>query len=282
MAWLTRESAPLPKTQRKESPDGLWEKCKNCSEIILWTDIKNNLYVCPKCDFHYYLPADERIKSLLDKNSFKEYNTELKSVDPLDFCDTKPYKDRLEATIKKVGRNDAIVTGRGSLSQIPVHMGVFDFKFMGGSMGSVVGEKITRLLQQAAKKNEPAIIVSASGGARMQEGIVSLMQMSKTCAAVAVLRDKGIPFLSILANPTTGGVAASFAMLGDVNIAEPRALIGFAGPRVIEQTLRQKLPQGFQKSEFLLEHGMVDMICHRKNLKERLTNILDILYRPKD
>jgi acetyl-CoA carboxylase carboxyl transferase subunit beta len=277
VAWLNREKAPVKKGERKDTPDGLWERCVNCSEIILRKDFEANQNVCPKCNHHFPLPAPARIKKFLDPNSFEEYDADLASPDPLKFIDSKAYKSRLEDMHKRLGQHDAIFCGRGTLHEIPVQLGVFDFRFMGGSMGSVVGEKIARLYKRSAENNEPAIIFSSSGGARMQEGILSLMQMAKTCTALAQLREAGVPYISVLCHPTTGGVAASFAMLGDVNIGEPNALIGFAGPRVIEQTVREVLPEGFQRSEYLLEHGMLDMICHRENLRPTISKILGIL-----
>jgi len=219
----------------------------------------------------------ERIHSLMDEGTFVEEDANLRSSDPLKFSDSKAYSKRLEEQHKKTGRWDAFVSGRGTINGRPVHLGVFDFQFMGGSMGSVVGEKIARLFLRAAKSKQPAIVVSSSGGARMQEGLVSLMQMAKTCAAVSKMRDAGVPYISVLCHPTTGGVAASFAMLGDINIGEPNALIGFAGPRVIEQTIRAQLPEGFQRSEYLLEHGMLDLISHRDSLRMTLSRVLDIL-----
>lgn len=277
MAWLEREKAPIAKSERIDTPDGLWEKCVNCSEIILKRELYDNLNVCPKCDHHYPLPVWERIHSVMDEGSFVECDANLKSSDPLEFTDSKSYASRLEDQFKKTGRRDAFVSGRGTLSGRGLHIGVFDFQFMGGSMGSVVGEKIARLFVRAAKAKEPAVVVSSSGGARMQEGLISLMQMAKTCAAVAKMREAGVPYISILCHPTTGGVAASFAMLGDINIGEPNALIGFAGPRVIEQTIRAQLPEGFQRSEYLLEHGMLDLICHRDSMRMTLARLLDIL-----
>ncbi len=277
LAWLNRDKAPLGQNQKTDTPDGLWEKCDHCGEIALSRDFYENQNVCPKCNFHFYLPVADRIKFLLDANTFEEYDTHLKSSDPLKFKDTKRYEDRLNATIAKTGRYDAFTAGRGLLNNRPVQIGLFDFEFMGGSMGAVVGEKIVRLFDRAAQAREVAIIFSSSGGARMHEGLVSLMQMAKTCAALGRLRELGVPFISVLTHPTTGGVAASFAMLGDINIGEPGALIGFAGPRVIEQTIGQKLPDGFQRSEFLMEHGMLDMICERERLRPTLTSILEIL-----
>ncbi|MCX6105777.1 MAG: acetyl-CoA carboxylase, carboxyltransferase subunit beta [Proteobacteria bacterium] len=277
MAWLNREKAPLTKGQRTDTPDGLWERCTNCSEIILKRDFSLNQNVCTKCGHHFSLPAVERIQHFLDPDSFEEMDAELCSTDPLKFSDNKAYSVRLAETYKRTGQFDAFFAGRGRLSGRSVQLGVFDFQFMGGSMGSVVGEKIARLYLRAAAQREPAIIFSSSGGARMQEGILSLMQMAKTCAALAKLREARVPFISVLTHPTTGGVAASFATLGDVNIGEPGALIGFAGPRVIQQTIREKLPEGFQRSEYLLEHGMLDMICDRESLRPQVTKILGML-----
>jgi acetyl-CoA carboxylase carboxyl transferase subunit beta len=277
VAWLNRDKAPLGKNQRTDTPDGLWERCDQCGEIALARDFYANQNVCPKCNFHFYLPVGDRIKFLLDEDTFEEFDGSLCSNDPLEFQDTKTYKDRLIATRKQTGRNDAFIAGRGLLNNRPIQLGIFDFEFMGGSMGAVVGEKIVRLFERAAKTREVAVIFSSSGGARMHEGLVSLMQMAKTCAALGRLRDQGVPFISVLTHPTTGGVAASFAMLGDINLAEPGALIGFAGPRVIEQTIGQTLPEGFQRSEFLLEHGMLDLICERDRLRPTLTSILEIL-----
>ena len=251
-------------------PEGLWGKCPNCGEIIQTRQLQENASVCPECDHHLRISASERIALLTDENSFVPYGENFRSNDPLHFDDQKPYKARLEQAIKSYKINDAFIAGRGACEGIPFHLGVFEFKFMGGSMGVTVGEKITLVLESALKEKIPAVVISASGGARMQEGILSLMQMAKTSAVIQKMRDAGIPYISILTDPTTGGVAASFAMLGDVIIAEPKALIGFAGPRVIEQTIRQKLPEGFQRSEFLLKHGFLDRIVHRKNMKQEL------------
>jgi acetyl-CoA carboxylase carboxyl transferase subunit beta len=277
MAWLNRDKAPLVSGERKDTPDGLWERCDNCTEIIFKRDFDANQRVCPKCQFHYPLPPEDRIDRFVDQDSFEELDAGLASVDPLKFGDKKPYNERLQAAARELHHNDAIICGRAKLMGIPIHLGVFDFRFMGGSMGTVVGEKIARLFTRAAETKQPAIIVTSSGGARMQEGVLSLMQMAKTCAALSNMRAAGAPFVSIMTHPTTGGVAASFAMLGDVNIGEPGALIGFAGPRVIQQTIKQELPKGFQRSEYLLEHGMLDMICHRDSLRVRCAQILGIL-----
>jgi len=258
-------------------PDGLWKKCDGCQEILFLSDLAKNANVCPKCDFHYKLEARERIKSLTDEGSFVEHDAHLKPMDPLSFKDSKKYSDRLKDSKKKTGENEAFIFGEATIENIPVALGVFQFAFMGGSMGAVVGEKIARTFELALKKKMPAIVLSSSGGARMQEGIISLMQLAKTSVALVRLKKKNLPYISICCDPTTGGVAASFAMQGDVILAEPNALIGFAGPRVIEQTIKEKLPQGFQRSEFLLEHGMIDNIVHRAQLKETLAKILTIL-----
>jgi acetyl-CoA carboxylase carboxyl transferase subunit beta len=278
MGWFKKMKAPLApvETKKVQMPEGIWTKCKNCNEIIYTKEIERNLNVCPKCDYHFRISARERIALILDEGSFVEHDAGMESVDFLDFKDSKKYKDRIKAAVKKAGGGDAIICGDGTIDGLPVSMAVFEFGFMGGSMGSVVGEKITRAIERGLEKRAPVLIFSSSGGARMQESILSLMQMAKTSAALAKLKKAGTPFISVLTDPTTGGVTASFAMLGDVNMAEPRALIGFAGPRVIEQTIRQKLPEGFQRSEYLLEHGMVDMIVRRQEMKERLSRILRI------
>jgi acetyl-CoA carboxylase carboxyl transferase subunit beta len=251
-----------------------WKKCSKCNEIIYNEDLKNNLNVCPKCGNYFPLNAFERIELLIDERTFEEQDITLNSKDFLNF---PMYKEKLEESIDKSRMLDAVISGSGKLNGIKVNIAVMDFNFMGGSMGSVVGEKVTRILERSLHEKNPAIIVSSSGGARMQEGIVSLMQMAKTSGAVKRLNEAGIPFISIPVNPTTGGVTASFAMLGDVIITEPDALIGFAGPRVIEQTINQKLPKGFQRSEFLLEHGMIDIISERKDLKETVFRVLEKL-----
>ncbi len=278
MAWFKKSKAPIASVEKKQvqMPEGLWIKCKNCNEIIYTKEIERNLNVCPKCDYHFRISARERIALVLDEGSFVEADSDMESVDFLEFKDSKKYKDRIKAAVKKSGGGDAVICGEGAIDGLPVAVAVFDFGFMGGSMGSVVGEKITRAIEAGLEKRMPVIIFSSSGGARMQESILSLMQMAKTGAALAKLKAAGLPFISVLTDPTTGGVTASFAMLGDINMAEPRALIGFAGPRVIEQTIRQTLPEGFQRSEYLLEHGMVDMIVRRQEMKQRLSQILRI------
>ncbi len=278
MAWFKKSKAPIAPVESKkvQMPAGLWTKCKNCEEIIYSKEIERNLNVCPKCDYHFRISARERIDLVIDEGSFNETDPDMASVDFLKFKDSKKYVDRIKAAVAKNGGGDAVVTGSGLMNDQEVVVAVFDFAFLGGSMGSVVGEKITRAIELGLEKKAPVMVFSSSGGARMQESILSLMQMAKTSAALAKLKKAGIPFLSVLTDPTTGGVTASFAMLGDLNIAEPKALIGFAGPRVIEQTIRQQLPEGFQRSEYLLDHGMVDMIVSRQEMKARLSQALRI------
>ncbi len=278
MAWFDDLKTPRVKTQVSQRtskvPEGLWVKCTQCSEILQSKVLKDNLHVCPECSHHFRMTAAERIATLTDEGSFDEYAEDLVSTDPLEFNDLKPYKDRLRSAAGSTGLRDAFVVGKAKLGGLPYHLGVFEFKFMGGSMGVVVGEKVARLFERALEDKLPAVIVSSSGGARMQEGILSLMQMAKSTAMISQMRAQGIPYISLLADPTTGGVAASFAMLGDVILAEPNALIGFAGPRVIEQTIRQSLPEGFQRSEFLVKHGFVDRIVPRKDLVKELRQLL--------
>ena len=278
MPWFKKSKAPITPVEKKnvQMPEGLWTKCKNCQEIIYTKEIERNLNVCPKCDYHFRVSAMERINLVLDSGTFVEMDAEMMPVDFLNFKDSKTYKERIKVSVKKHGGGDAVKCGEGDIDGMKVVVAVFDFAFMGGSMGSVVGEKITRVIERGLELKAPVLVFSSSGGARMQESILSLMQMAKTSAALAKLKSAGIPFISVLTDPTTGGVTASFAMLGDLNIAEPKALIGFAGPRVIEQTIRQKLPEGFQRSEYLLEHGMVDMIVPRQEMKETLSKVLRI------
>jgi len=264
--------------KRRDMPDGLWTKCEDCGEIIYNKALEENFRVCPKCDYHFTLPAPARIKMLIDEGTFEEYDTQIKPTDPLEFQGPKSYKEKLKQDQESTGLNEAVITGYGQIYNKPTILAVTDSRFIMGSMGSVVGEKITRAIEQATAKKIPIIIVSGSGGgARMYEGMLSLMQMAKTSAALAYHHQKGLLFISVLTNPTMAGVMASFASLGDVIIAEPKALIGFTGPRVIEQTIHQKLPQNFQKSEFLLEHGLIDLISHRKNLKATLNQLLGYL-----
>ncbi len=274
MAWFQRSQTNIDDTRPREMPDGLWTKCTSCNEVIYKTELESQLYTCKKCNHHFRIGSKEYIEILIDKATFIETEGHLTSSDPLEFVDTKAYPDRIVDSIKKTSLNDAITTGTGKIGGIEVSFCCMNFNFIGGSMGSVVGEKIYRAAKLALAKKIPLIIISASGGARMQEAPYSLMQMAKTSAILAELGENGIPFISILTDPTTGGVTASFAMLGDINIAEPGALIGFAGPRVIEQTIRKKLPAGFQRAEFLLEHGFLDCIVARYDLKNELTNIL--------
>jgi acetyl-CoA carboxylase carboxyl transferase subunit beta len=275
MAWFKKgktEEAETPK--RSKTAEGMWLKCNHCREIVYRKEVDRNNKVCPKCDYHFPISVIERINLLVDLGTFKEWDPELEPQDPLQFQDTRTYKDRIKAQQEKTGRKDAMVIGQGVINGRKVALCVFDFGFMGGSMGSVVGEKICRAVDRALESRIPLILVTASGGARMQEGILSLMQMAKTSAAVAKLGEAKLPFISILADPTFGGVTASIAMLGDVIIAEPKALIGFAGPRVIEQTIKQQLPDQFQRAEFLLDHGMIDMIVERKQLKEAVSTLV--------
>ena len=275
MAWFKKgktEEAEPPK--RSKTAEGMWLKCNHCREIVYRKEVDRNNKVCPKCDYHFPISVIERINLLVDLGTFKEWDPELEPQDPLQFQDTRSYKDRIKAQQEKTGRKDAMVIGQGVINGRKVALCVFDFGFMGGSMGSVVGEKICRAVDRALELRMPLILVTASGGARMQEGILSLMQMAKTSAAVAKLGEAKLPFISILADPTFGGVTASIAMLGDVIIAEPKALIGFAGPRVIEQTIKQQLPDQFQRAEFLLDHGMIDMIVERKQLKEAVSTLV--------
>ena len=263
--------------QQPSRMQGLWAKCEECDEIIYRAEIEKNLNVCPLCGHHMPWPARARLQALLDEGTFEEADRELEPTDPLGFTDSKRYRDRLRVTRRALNENDAFVGGTGRLEGHPVSVGAFVFEFMGGSMGSVVGEKVTRLFERATERRCPAVVFSASGGARMQEGTLSLMQMGKISAALARLHEAGLPFISVLTDPTTGGVTASFAMLGDAILAEPKALIGFAGPRVIEQTIRQKLPKGFQRSEFLLEHGMLDMVVDRREMRTAIIRLLDFM-----
>jgi acetyl-CoA carboxylase carboxyl transferase subunit beta len=275
MSWLDKIKSGIGK--KPPRVEELWVNCKKCKEQIYIAELEDNLKVCPKCEYHFRLDARQRIHLLIDHETFIEQNQNLTSPDPLKFKDTKKYKERIKATIKKNANNDAIITGSGKIEGLAVQICAFEFSFMGGSMGSVVGEKITRSIERAIDKHMPIIIVSCSGGARMQEGIFSLMQMAKTASALQKLSAKKIPFISLLTDPTMGGVSASFSMLGDVILAEPGALIGFAGPRVIEQTIKQKLPAGFQRSEFQLEHGLIDNVVHRKELKSTMARLLNML-----
>ena len=278
MAWFKRSKQNIsPKSKKADIPDGQWIKCKSCGEIIHVKQLEINKWVCLKCDYHFRIGSTEYISILLDEGSFEEADKKMKSADPLEFTDTKKYTDRVAASIKKTGLNDAVKTGIGKLDGKKVAFACMDFKFIGGSMGSVVGEKISRIVDKAYEQKIPMIMISQSGGARMMEGVLSLMQMAKTSTRLARLSEAKIPYISVLTDPTTGGITASYAMLGDFNIAEPQALIGFAGPRVIKQTIGKDLPEGFQRSEFLLEHGFVDFIVHRKEMKQKISNLLELV-----
>jgi acetyl-CoA carboxylase carboxyl transferase subunit beta len=278
MPWFKRSKEKIsPDSQKMDLPDGLWEKCPGCGEIIHNKQLEANLWTCLKCEYHFRIGSEEYIKILLDSGSFKELHKKMKSADPLDFVDTKKYTDRISSTIKKVGLNDAVRVGTGQMNTTPVAFGCMDFKFIGGSMGSVVGEKVARIIDRSHKSKLPLIIVSQSGGARMMEGAFSLMQMAKTSSRLTLLEKERVPYISILTDPTTGGTTASYAMLGDVNIAEPKALIGFAGPRVIKQTIGKDLPEGFQRSEFLLDKGFVDTVVSRKDLKDTISGLIEIM-----
>ena len=281
MAWFKKgeEDVKEGKEKREEIKlsDNLWVKCKSCNEIIYRRVIERNLQVCPKCNYHFQIPSRQRIEGLVDPGTFIEYDADLTSGDPLEFKDTKRYPHRVKEVQESTGQKDAVVCGEARIEGQPVMLGVFEFSFMGGSLGSVVGEKVTRLIERAVGKKVGVIIFCASGGARMQEGILSLMQMAKTSAALARLREAGLPYIGVLTDPTTGGVSASIGMLGDVILAEPKAMIGFAGPRVIKDTIRVELPDGFQRSEYLLDHGMVDMIVERKELRHTLASLLEML-----
>jgi acetyl-CoA carboxylase carboxyl transferase subunit beta len=277
MAWFRREQTPLPaREQESRVPEGLWIKCSACKEIIYRKDLAQNLSVCPKCGFHFRISARERLELLFD-GAFEEFDQGLTSADPLRFEDTKAYAARLQDGKAKTNCADALIAATGEIEGIETVVAAMEYGFIGGSMGVVVGEKVTRCIERALQQKLPLVVVSCSGGARMMEGALSLMQMAKICAALARLHDARLPFLSVLTDPTTGGVTASFAMLGDLNLAEPGALIGFAGPRVIEQTIRQKLPEGFQRAEFLLDHGMLAMVVDRRELKKTLAKSLRLL-----
>ena len=278
MGWFKRSKENIsPQSKKLDVPDGQWTKCEKCGEIIYARQLELNAWVCFKCDCHFRIGSDQYISILFDDKSFKEYDRKMKSADPLEFEDTKKYSERISEAIKKTKLYDAVKTGIGEMNTKKVSFACMDFKFIGGSMGSVVGEKIARAIDRAYNQKIPMIIISQSGGARMMEGALSLMQMAKTSSRLARLSDAGLPYISILADPTTGGTTASYAMLGDVNIAEPKALIGFAGPRVIKQTIGKDLPKGFQRSEFLLENGFVDAIVPRKELKEKISQLINYM-----
>ncbi len=282
MAWFKKERPEQLTSEtaakKVKIPEGLWVKCDNCKEIIYRKEVEKNFKVCPKCDYHFRISASERLPYLVDEGSFLEVED---GLSPRDFLGFKDYRDKLKSSRKKTGLKDAVISGEAKIGGMPVSVVVMDFNFMGGSMGSVVGEKIVRAVERAMEKKTPFVAVASSGGARMQEGILSLMQMAKTSAAIARLGEAGLPFISILTDPTFGGVTASFAMLGDIIIAEPKSLIGFAGPRVIEQTIKQQLPPGFQRAEFLQDHGMVDMIVSRRDIHAALAKVLDFFAEGK-
>ena len=279
MNWFTRllPSISTDGASKKAVPEGLWDKCPACSAVLYRVELERNQEVCPKCGHHMRIRARKRLENLFDEGTLVEFSENLEPVDELKFKDTKKYKDRIIASQKATGEKDALITVEGKINEFPLVVAAFDFRFMGGSMGAVVGEKFVRAVNHCLENDLPFVCFAASGGARMQEALFSLMQMAKTSAALGKMRRRGLPFVSVMTDPTMGGVSASFATLGDVNIAEPNALIGFAGPRVIEQTVREKLPEGFQRSEFLLEHGAIDMIVPRHEMGDRLVNILSML-----
>lgn len=276
MTWF-KKTKDIKTDKKVKIPEGLWVKCDSCKEIVYKKEVDKNLKVCPKCNYHFRISARERLKLLADEGTFTEFDVDLLSGNPLDFKDTISYKDRIKENQKKSGLKEAVISGEAIIKGCPVSLVVMDFSFMGGSMGSVVGEKVSRAAERALEKKQPLVTVSSSGGARMQEGIFSLMQMAKVSAAIGKLKDNGILFISVIADPTFGGVTASFVMLGDIIIAEPRSLIGFAGPRVIEQTIKQPLPEDFQRAEFLLDHGIIDIVVERKNLRDTLAKLFELL-----
>jgi acetyl-CoA carboxylase carboxyl transferase subunit beta len=277
MAWFKRTKENITTEEKKDIEEGMWTKCPNCGEIMHKTQWENNFYLCTKCDFHFRIGSQEYFKIIFDDGKFKEFDKKVRSLDPLEFVDSKKYKDRLDETMKKTGLYEAIRNASGKINTIPVVVSAMDFTFIGGSMGSVVGEKIARAVNRAIKTKSPYIIISKSGGARMMEAAISLMQLAKTSAYLAKLAERNLPYISVLTDPTTGGASASYSMLGDVNIAEPNALIGFAGPRVIRQATGKDLPAGFQRSEFLQEHGFVDLVVNRKDLKEKLYYLIKFM-----
>ncbi|MGN6738618.1 acetyl-CoA carboxylase, carboxyltransferase subunit beta [Dyella sp.] len=284
MNWLQKIMTPRVRTQgaaagKGKVPEGVWEKCSGCGAVLYRPELERNLMVCPKCGHHHYIRARDRLASLFDESSTQELWANLEPTDPLKFRDSKKYRDRVVAAQKSTGEKDALVTMSGKLKGRPLMAAAFEFAYMGGSMGSVVGEKFARAAEKALADRSALVCFSATGGARMQESLFSLMQMAKTSAALARMRDAGVPYISVMTNPTTGGVSASLAMLGDINVGEPKALIGFAGPRVIEQTVRETLPEGFQRSEFLLEHGAIDMIVDRREMRDKLADVLGLLMK---
>jgi acetyl-CoA carboxylase carboxyl transferase subunit beta len=285
MNWLQKIMTPRARTHSNTTagkgkvPEGVWDKCAGCGTVLYRPELERNLMVCPKCSHHHPIGARERLLALLDEGSTQELWADLEPTDPLKFRDSKKYRDRIVASQKKTGEKDALLTLSGRLKGRPLVAAAFEFAYMGGSMGSVVGEKFTRAAERALDERSALVCFSATGGARMQEALFSLMQMAKTSAALARMRDAGVPYISVMTNPTTGGVSASLAMLGDINIGEPKALIGFAGPRVIEQTVRETLPEGFQRSEFLLEHGAIDLIVDRREMRDKLAELFGLLMK---
>ena len=277
MAWWNRTKKNIEGSTGRDMPDGLWMQCPDCSEIIYKRDLEDNLYTCPKCNRHFRIGSEQYLGIILDEDSFVETDSEMTSADPLTFVDEKPYTTKLADAERRTGLREAIRTGTGTIEGHAVALAAMDFSFLGGSMGSVVGEKFSRAVDTALRERIPLIAITSSGGARMMEGAISLMQMAKTSVRLARLADAGVPYIVVLTDPTTGGVTASFAMLGDIILAEPQALIGFAGPRVIEQTIRKKLPEGFQRAEFQLEHGFVDHIVHRKEMRRTLARVLNLI-----
>ncbi len=282
MIWFKKRNSKLTSQQLKDIPEGLWIKCDSCGEIIYKKKLDRNLWVCPNCNFHFKVTSDYYLKIILDEDTFEIFDENIRSTDPMKFKDRKKYSDRIKAYSNKLSITEAVVVGLGKIDNIPVSIGVMDFRFIGGSMGSVVGERVARAIERAIDERIPLVIISASGGARMQESILSLMQMAKTGALLSKLDDAGLPYISVLTNPTTAGVMASYASLGDIIIAEPKALLGFAGPRVIQQTIGEELPPGFQSSEFFREHGFVDKIVPRAELRKTIAQTLRYLYRPAD
>jgi acetyl-CoA carboxylase carboxyl transferase subunit beta len=279
MEWFRKDKTGVEAQEKRNIPEGLWQKCESCGEIIYGKKLDQYLWVCPTCNFHFRIPCRSYIALLLDDGALEEYDNNLESSDPLDFKDSKRYPDRIRAATARAGPSEGLVAGIGTIGGVTVSFAIMDFAYIGGSMGSVIGEKVARAIERSIEREIPLIIVSCSGGARMQEGVLSLMQMAKTSGLLAILADKKIPFISVLTNPTTGGVMASFAALGDVIIAEPKALLGFAGPRVIKQTIGQDLPEGFQSSEFQLEKGFVDRVIDRKDLRPSIVLLLEYLWR---
>jgi acetyl-CoA carboxylase carboxyl transferase subunit beta len=283
MTWLQKLMTPRIRTEGQSAkgkvPEGVWEKCGGCGAVLYRPELERNLMVCPKCGHHHAIGARARLAAFLDEGSITELDEDMQPADALKFKDSKKYRDRITAAQKKTGEKDALISVHGTLKGAPLAACAFEFAYMGGSMGSVVGEKFTRAAELALAEKMPLVCFAATGGARMQEGLLSLMQMAKTSAALARMRDAGLPYISVLTNPTTGGVSASLGLLGDINIGEPKALIGFAGPRVIEQTVRETLPEGFQRSEFLIEHGAIDMIVDRREMRDKVADLLALMMR---